>query len=116
MPLLAAVAGLVACADTLEECYPMSDVQLAIGDTELVQPCFTGGSSDFLTLSASSSDAEVATAAVLVQALRVEGVSSGSATIRVVATDPDGLSGASEFVVTVVGGNQPDRVGRAFCH
>jgi len=92
----------------------MSEVQLAIGDTELVQPCFNSPAE--LTLSVSSSDAEVATVAVVYKALRVEGVSSGSATIRVVATDPDGLNGASEFVVTVVGGNQPDRVGRAFSH
>ena len=56
-----------------------------------------------LTLGASSSDDEVATVAVVGQALRVEGVSPGSATIRVVATDPDGLSGASEFGVTVLG-------------
>lgn len=102
MPLLAAVVGLVACAKPPVPCYRIPELEVAIGQTELVQPCFVS-EGETLTLSASSSDAEVATAAVVGQALRVEGVSPGSATIEVVATDPHGLNGASEFVVTVVG-------------
>ena len=52
-------------------------------------------------LSVSSSNPEVATAAKLGAALRVEAVSPGSATVTVMATDPDGMTGADKFDVFV---------------
>lgn len=76
-----------------------------IGQPLLVRACFVDPEGGALTLSASSSDAAVATVSVEGHVISVEAVSLGSATITVVATDPDALTAEQEFKVLVP--NQP---------
>ena len=56
---------------------------------------------DSLTYTARSSDATVAEGSVSGSGLTVRGVASGTATVTVTASDPEGLSAASSFGVTV---------------
>ena len=66
-----------------------------------LKPCFEDPEGEKLTLSATSSDAGVATVAVSGSDIGVEAISMGSATITVVATDPDGLTAQQQFEVLV---------------
>ena len=67
---------------------------------------------DALTYTASSSRTSVATVRVSGRTVTVAGVAEGTATIRVTATDPGGLSAVQNFGVTVEagGGGAPDLV------
>ena len=70
---------------------------------------FSDPDGDVLTYTASSSSTGVATTSVSGATVTVAGVAEGSATIRITATDPDGLSAVQTFSVTVAasGGNRP---------
>ena len=85
-----------------EVCGTIPDQTMFVRESALFQPCFEDPEGDFLTLTASSSDVEVATVIVLGQAIRIRAISAGSATIAVVATDPGGLSATVDIEVTVV--------------
>ena len=73
-----------------------------MGQDVILMPCFEDPEGEELTLTASSSDAEVATVAVPDSAISVKGISPGSATIAAVATDPGGLSATIDIGVTVL--------------
>ena len=67
---------------------------------------FSDPDGDQLTYTVSSANKGVATASVPGETVTVAGVAEGSATIRITATDPGGLSAEQTFSVTVtVGGS-----------
>ena len=65
---------------------------------------FSDPDGDALTYTASSSRTSVATTNVSGRTVTVSGVAEGTATIRITATDPGGLSAAQTFSVTVEAG------------
>ena len=82
-----------------------------MGQDVILMPCFEDPEGEELTLTASSSDAEVATVAVPDSAISVKGISPGSATITVVATDPAGLTAQQNFDVLVQNNRPPEVCG-----
>ena len=110
LPLLAAVAGFFACGDGAapRACGVTQQQRGFVGERLLLQPCFEDPDGGTLTLSASSSDAAVATVAVHGSDIFVEAVSLGSATITVRATDPDSMTAELKFAVLVP--NRPPAV------
>ena len=79
-------------------------VRVAAGDAALtveVASAFSDPDGDALTYSATSSSPAVATAAVFGSRVTVTPVAEGASTVTVTATDPDGLSAAQSFTVTV---------------
>ena len=83
---------------------------LPVGDTRQISlsGVFDYDGQGALTIATSSSDNDVAraTAAADGSGLTVSGESAGTATIRVVAEDPDGDRASDEFAVTVTGSDQ----------
>ena len=80
----------------------ISDLTVSRGSTGTRTVSVTDGDSgDTPAVSASSSDTGVATVSVSGNRLTVRGVSRGTATITVTATDECGASGSGEFDVTV---------------
>ncbi|MCY3698558.1 MAG: Ig-like domain-containing protein [Gemmatimonadetes bacterium] len=71
-----------------------------------VSSYFRDPDGDALTYAASSSNTGVATTAVSGSSVSVSGVAVGSATVRVTASDPSGLSATQTFAVTVQVGNR----------
>ena len=69
---------------------------------------FSDPDEDVLTYTASSSRTSVATASVSGHSVTVAGVAEGTATIRITATDPGGLSAVQTFSVTVETGGGGD--------
>ncbi len=67
----------------------------------LIQPCFEDPDNQEFTLSAWSSDVEVAKVDVLGLAIRIRALSPGTATVAVVATDPGGLTAQLDVQVLV---------------
>ena len=65
---------------------------------------FSDPDGDALTYAAASSDETVATASTAGSTVSVTPIAKGTATITVTATDPDGLSAAGQFQVTVTSG------------
>ena len=65
---------------------------------------------DALTYTATSSAPSIATASAAGSAVTVSGVAAGGATITVTARDPDGLTAAQSFEVTVQAAPSPDLV------
>ena len=87
---------------------------LAAGSSETVDVSsyFRDPDGDALTYAASSSNAAVATAAVSGAEVAISAVASGTATVTVTARDPDGLTAAQGFEVTVETPNRaPEAVG-----
>ena len=69
---------------------------------------FSDPDGDALTYTASSSRTSVATASVSGRTVTVAGVAAGTATIRITATDPGGLSAVQTLSVTVEAGGGGD--------
>ena len=67
---------------------------------------FTDPDGNTLSFSAASSDEAVATASVSGSNVTIEGVSAGTATVTVTASDPGGLSATQSISVTVEAVNQ----------
>jgi len=67
---------------------------------------FSDPDGDALTYTASSSRTSVATAGVSGRTVTVDGVAEGTATIRITATDPGGLSAVQTFGLTVEAGGE----------
>ena len=78
---------------------------LDVGATEEldVSSYFGDADGDPLTYTATSANANVATAAMSGNILRISGVASGATTVTVTARDPDGLEGEQRVRVAVVG-------------
>ena len=103
---LAALAWLAACGpDGPVVCGTVPDQTLNVNDYIVVQPCFEDPGMGKITLRAESSNPEVAAVTVQSQVVSVQGISPGSATIIVTATDPDMLT--AEAVFSVVVPNRP---------
>ncbi len=81
----------------------MPDAETFVGESvEIVlEGYFSDPDGDDLAYTATSADEGVATVGVTGATLRVAGVSQGTATVTVTATDPGGLSAEQEFSVTV---------------
>ena len=77
--------------------------EVAVGATATVDVAsyFTDPDGDRLTYSTESSDVAVATAGVSGSTVSLTGIASGSATVTVMATDPDGPRATQSFGVTV---------------
>lgn len=112
-PLLAASVCVFACAggDPPRTCGAIPRQTVFVGREVSVIPCFEDPEGGALTLSASSSDAEVATGAVADSTIRIEAVSPGTATISVVATDSDDLTAQQEVKVLVPDNLPPEVCG-----
>ena len=77
-----------------------------------VSSYFRDPDGDALTYTAASSNAAVATAAVSGSSVTISAVAAGTATVTVTARDPDGLTAAQGFRVTVETANRaPEAVG-----
>ena len=103
LPLAVATAWVFGCDDPLPPvaCGTVPEQTVTTGEEVLVKPCFEDPEMGVLTLAAVSSNPEVATAGVLEDNVRIAGVSPGTATIAVTATDPDMLEGELNFDVLV---------------
>lgn len=102
--LLGVVLLLAACGDPKPPtgCAEIPQQAIHVGESEDITPCFEDPEGEEITLSVESSNPEVATASVVrATAVRVGGVSVGSADITVTATDPDMLTGELGFQVLV---------------
>ncbi|WP_419936054.1 Ig-like domain-containing protein [Candidatus Palauibacter sp.] len=77
--------------------------EVAVGATATVDVAsyFTDPDGDRLTYSTESSDVAVATAGVSGSTVSLTGIAAGSATLTVMATDPDGLRATQSLGVTV---------------
>ena len=95
----------VACEDPQPPatCGSIPQQTVTVGATGTVTACFTDPNEDMLSFAAISSDPGVATASATGNTVTVEGVSPGSASVTVTATDPGGLEAQQSFSVTVVG-------------
>ena len=90
------------------------DQTVAAGESAVVNLSlyFTDPDGDALTYDASSNNPGVATAGVSGSTLTISGVTEGSTTVRVAASDPGGLSASHSVSVTVGGRNHaPEAVG-----
>ena len=111
LPLAVAAVCLFACGEDSEPpgaCGSIPQQTLGLKEEVRLAPCFEDPEGEELKLTASSSDVEVATAAAQDSAISVKGVSPGSATIAVVATDPAGQTARQEFGVAVLGNRAPE--------
>ena len=87
---------------------PSATVQAGESTSVNASSYFSDPDGDALTYTASSSRTSVATASVSGRTVTVDGVVAGSATIRITATDPGGLSATQTFSVTVEAGSGGD--------
>ena len=100
---LAAVAILAACEDPQPPfaCGTLGDHTMYVHQDRLVLPCFRDPEMEEMALSAESSDTAIVTAVVLAYGVAISAISPGSATVTVIATDPDLLSASASFTVEV---------------
>ena len=79
------------------------DETVEVGDTASVDVSgyFSDPDGDSLSYQAESSDTELATVSMSRSVVTVEGVGKGVATVKVTASDPDGLAAQQRFDVTV---------------
>ena len=100
---LAAVALLAACEDRLPPvvCDTLEDHTMLVHQDRFVEPCFEDPEMGRITLSAESSDPAIVTAAVVGHGVSIAAISPGSATVTVIATDPDLLTASASFTVEV---------------
>jgi len=111
LPLPVAAVCLLACGEDSESpraCREIPDQTLSRGEHMRLIPCFEDPEGEQLTLRASSSDVGVATVAVPDSAISIGGISAGSATITVVATDPHDLTAQLDFDVSVLDNRAPE--------
>ena len=84
----------------------IDDQTVIVDEMVTVASDITDADGDMLTYSASSSDDAIATASVADNGMvTITGVAAGSATITVMATDPDGASDSQTIMVTVEAAN-----------
>jgi len=100
---LAAVVWLGACGDPQPPvaCGTIPQQTLHAGEREVVTPCFEDPEMEPISLSATSSNSQVADASISGSAVQIRGVSPGNATVTVTATDPDSLTAQVRFDVLV---------------
>ena len=100
---LAAAVWLGACGDPQPPvaCGTIPQQTLHAGEREVVTPCFEDPEMEPISLSAASSNSEVADASISGSAVQIRGVSPGNATVTVTATDPDSLTAQVRFDVLV---------------
>lgn len=103
--LALAMAAAVACEGPSfppETCAaPIRDRIIYAGNSEPVAVCFVDPDGEEITLSATSSDDVVVAVRTQRDAVVIEGRSVGSATVTVIARDPDGDMGSETFSVEV---------------
>jgi len=101
-PVIVAVALLAACqGDPPFACGTIPAQELYARQVAHLEPCFEDPEGEKLTLSATSSDAEIASVWVSGSTTAIKGESVGRATITVTASDPDGLTASMEIAVLV---------------
>lgn len=98
-----ALAALAACENPLPPvaCEETVQVETVVGMAATAEVCFTDPDEDPLTYQVARSNTNVATAQILEAKLVVTGVSAGTVTVTVTATDPGGLTGVATYAVTV---------------
>ena len=112
-PPLLVVALLAACdGDPPVPCpgHSMPQVDMVVGETSFLEPCFDDPDNERLTITAGASDPEVVSTLVLamrshgrdIVQVRLEGLSPGSATVTITAEDPDGQTASTEVAVVVL--------------
>ena len=90
-------------------CDTIPQQTLHVAESKTVTPCFEDPDMDEITLTAESSDLKIATAVVRDDAVALRGVSPGTSTVTVTATDPDEMTGSTDFEVLVP--NRPPEIG-----
>ena len=91
-----------------EACSDLETKVLEVGEENTQLVCFEDPEGDLLELNAASSSDLVATAQMLGTLVSVTAVGAGEALITVSATDPDGETAESSFMVMVVAPAQPE--------
>lgn len=102
--LLPCALVLAACGDDSEPpeaCGSIPQLTIHAGESATTMACFNDPNGDRLTYTATTSDADVATASASGNSITVTGVAPGNATVAVRATDPGGLAGSLSFRVMV---------------
>jgi len=105
-------AWLSACGDPQSPvaCDTIPQQTLHVGEGKTVSPCFEDPEMEKLTLTVESSDTEVVGATVRGDGVALRGVSPGTASVTVTATDPDSLTATTSFDVMVP--NRPPEIAR----
>ena len=98
---LAALAGACESPQPPVACGSAPQVTVNATEATTVSACFNDPNGDVLSYSVTSSDPAVATASNSGAEIAVNGISPGSASVTVTATDPGGLKGQSSFQVLV---------------
>ena len=96
---------------------PSQTVEEGSSETVSVSSYFTDPDRDSLTYASRSSDTGIVAVSLSGNTVTLRGVSAGTATVRVTATDPDGASAYQDFAVEVVeafGGVNLGQVGDEF--
>ena len=108
--VVALLAWLVGCDDPKPPaaCGTVAEQTVNVRENTLVRPCFEDPEMGRIGLAAQSSDPETVTADPLREVIRLQGVSPGTATVTVTATDSDMLTAEVSFSVLV-----PNRTPRA---
>ena len=98
---LAALAAACESPQPPAACGPAPQVTVNATEATTVSACFNDPNGDVLSYSVTSSDPAVATASNSGAEVTVNGISPGSASVTVTATDPGGLKGQQTFQVLV---------------
>jgi hypothetical protein len=102
-PLLLVVALLAACGgDPPVYCGDgIAQLEIFTKDDELVQPCFADPEGEALTITATSTNVEIATVTEFGKAVRIKAISPGSVIVTVTAEDPGGQTASVDIDVLV---------------
>ena len=90
----------------------IEDVTMEVGNAVIqgLSAFFSDPDDDELTFAATISDTTIATISVSGEAVTIDGIAPGSATVTATATDPGGLSATQEFTATVTAANRAPEV------
>ena len=94
---------LVACGDAKPPtaCGRLPQMEIFVGESERIEPCFKDPEGGAVTLAVTSADPGIATAFVEGPSVEVAAKSPGLTNIAITATDPDGLTASQDQSVLV---------------
>ena len=101
--IIVLVVALLACGEMFppELCSPVADQEVVVGTVKSVPVCFSDADGQSITLTATSLNESVIKVSVRGQAIALEAIAVGEATVTVVAADSDNMMAEVMFGVTV---------------